>query len=195
MKQGWIRLTVAAAVVMSLSACGYNALQAREEAVYKAWGDLESQLQRRADLVPNLVATVKGYAAHEKETLQAVIDARARATSVTLKVENLNDPQAVQQFQAAQGSLSSSLSRLLAVAESYPDLKANQSFQDLQHQLEGTENRISVARQRYNDAVETFNSSIRSFPASLTNSLLLHLQRKEYFKADEKAREAPKVSF
>ena len=195
MKSGRVRSGVLLALALSLSGCGYNTMQAKEEAVSKAWGDLESQLQRRADLIPNLVATVKGYAAHEKDTLQAVVDARAKATSITLKAENLTDPQAVQRFQAAQGELSSSLGRLLAVAEAYPDLKANQSFQDLQHQLEGTENRISVARQRYNAAVETFNYSIRSFPNSLTNSLFLHLERKQYFQADEKAREAPKVSF
>jgi LemA protein len=170
-------------------------LQTKEEGVFKAWGDLESQLQRRADLIPNLVATVKGYAAHERETLEAVVQARARATSVTLNLENLSDPEAVERFQAAQGELSSTLSRLLVVAEAYPDLKANQNFQDLQNQLEGTENRISVARQRYNESVESFNASIRSFPYSLTNNLLLHLKRKEYFKADEKAREAPKVEF
>ncbi len=195
MKSGWIRWTILVAVVVALSACGYNTMQSNEEAVSKAWGDLESQLQRRSDLIPNLVATVKGYAAHEKDTLQAVVDARAKATSITLKAEDLNDPQAVERFQAAQSALSSSLGRLLAVAEAYPDLKANQNFQDLQNQLEGTENRIGVARQRYNSAVETFNFSIRSFPNSLTNSILLHLERKEYFKADEKAKEAPKVAF
>ncbi len=195
MKQRWIRLAILAVVAVSLSACGYNVMQGYEEAVSKAWGDLESQLQRRADLIPNLVATVKGYAAHEKETLEAVVNARAKATSVTLKAEDLSDPQAVEKFQAAQGALSSALGRLIAVAEAYPDLKANENFKDLQHQLEGTENRISVARQRYNEAVETFNYSIRSFPNSLTNSLLLHLKRKEYFRADEAAKEVPKVSF
>jgi LemA protein len=195
MENGWVRGAVLLSLVVALSSCGYNTMQGNEEAVSKAWGDLESQLQRRADLIPNLVATVKGYAAHEKDTLQAVVDARAKATSITVRVEDLNDPQAVQRFQAAQSALSSSLGRLLAVAEAYPDLKANQSFQDLQHQLEGTENRIGVARQRYNAAVETFNYSIRSFPNSLTNSLLLHLERKAYFEADEKAKEAPRVSF
>jgi LemA protein len=195
MRNAWMRWALLIPLVVLLSACGYNVLQSNEEAVFKAWGDLDSQLQRRADLIPNLVATVKGYASHERETLQAVVEARAKATSVTLKVENLSDPQAVERFQAAQGELSSTLSRLLAVAENYPDLKANQNFQDLQNQLEGTENRISVARQRYNAAVENFNFSIRSFPYSLTNNLLLHLKRKEYFKADEKAKEVPKVEF
>jgi LemA protein len=181
--------------ILGLSSCGYNRMQQLEEGVFRAWGDLEAQLQRRADLVPNLVATVKGYASHERETLEAVVNARARATSVQLTPEMLSDPEAVAQFQEAQGSLSSALSRLLVVVEAYPDLKANQNFRDLQVQLEGTENRISVARQRYNEAVERFNFSIRSFPNSLTNRLLLHLERKEYYEADEAAREAPKVEF
>jgi len=181
--------------ILGLSSCGYNRMQQLEEGVFRAWGDLEAQLQRRADLVPNLVATVKGYASHERETLEAVVNARARATSVQLTPEMLSDPEAVAQFQEAQGSLSSALSRLLVVVEAYPDLKANQNFRDLQVQLEGTENRISVARQRYNEAVERFNFSIRSFPNSLTNRLLLHLERKEYYEADAAAREAPKVEF
>jgi LemA protein len=181
--------------VVGLSGCGYNRMQQLEEAVYRGWGDLEAQLQRRADLVPNLVATVKGYASHERETLEAVVNARARATSVQLTPEMLSDPEAVARFQEAQGSLSSALSRLLVVVEAYPELKANQNFRDLQVQLEGTENRISVARQRYNEAVERFNFSIRSFPNSITNRLLLHLERKEYFEADAAAREVPKVEF
>jgi LemA protein len=181
--------------VVGLSGCGYNRMQQLEEAVNRAWGDLEAQLQRRADLVPNLVATVKGYASHERETLEAVVSARARATSVQLTPEMLSDPEAVARFQEAQGSLSSALSRLLVVVEAYPELKANQNFRDLQVQLEGTENRISVARQRYNEAVERFNFSIRSFPNSITNRLLLHLERKEYFEADAAAREVPKVEF
>jgi len=181
--------------VVGLSGCGYNRMQQLEETVFRAWGDLEAQLQRRADLVPNLVATVKGFAAQERETLEAVISARSRATSIQLSPEMLSDPQAVSQFQEAQGSLSSALSRLLVVVEAYPELKSNQNFRDLQVQLEGTENRISVARQRYNQAVERFNFSIRRFPNSLTNNLLLHLERKEYFEADAAAREAPKVEF
>ena len=188
----WVLIGLA---VAALSSCGYNLLQGNEEAVFKAWGDLDSQLQRRSDLIPNLVATVKGYASHERETLEAVIAARARATQVTIKAEDLGDEQAMARYQAAQGELSSVLGRLLAVAEAYPDLKANQNFLDLQNQLEGTENRISVARQRYNEAVQTFNFSIRSFPYSLTNNLFLHLKRKEPFRADEAAREAPKVEF
>ena len=188
----WLILILAAALT---AGCGYNAMQRNEEGVFKAWGNLESQLQRRADLIPNLVEVVRGYAAHEKETLQAVIEARAKATSMQLSPEMLSDPEAMANFQAAQGSLSSSLSRLMVVVEQYPDLKSNQNFLDLQHQLEGTENRISVARQRYNAAVERFNFSIRKFPNSITNNIMLNLERKEYFKADEAAKEVPKVEF
>lgn len=190
-----IHLGVLLAVTFLLSSCGYNTLQMKEEAVFKAWADIESTLQRRADLIPNLVATVKGYAAHEQETLQKVVEARAKASSIQLTPADLGNPAAMQQLQAAQGELSSALSRLMVVVEKYPDLKANQSFLDLQNQLEGTENRINVARQRYNEAVELFNGSIRRFPESLTNSILLHLEKKEYFKADEAARTAPKVNF
>ncbi len=186
---------ISMAFILFLSGCGYNKMQANEEAVFKAWGDVESNLQRRADLIPNLVEVVKGYAAHEKETLQAVIEARSKATAVNLTPGDLSNAQAMEQFRQAQGGLSSALSRLMVVVEKYPDLKANQNFMDLQNQLEGTENRINVARQRYNQAVETFNFSIRKFPNSLTNSLLLHLERKEYFKADEGAKEVPKVKF
>lgn len=182
-------------LLVGLSGCGYNTMQGNEEAVFKAWGDLEAQLQRRADLIPNLVEVVKGYASHERETLEAVVNARARATSVQLSPEMLGDPNAMAQFQEAQGSLSSSLSRLLVVVENYPQLLANQNFRDLQVQLEGTENRISVARQRYNEAVERFNFSIRRFPNSLTNGILLHLERKAYYQADAASQEAPKVSF
>lgn len=187
-----------AAIILSLflfSGCGYNSLQTKEETVFKAWSDIESTLQRRADLIPNLVEVVKGYAKHEKETLEAVIAARAKATSTQLPPEALSDPAAMQQFQAAQGGLTSALSRLMVVVEQYPDLKANQNFLDLQTQLEGTENRINVARQRYNETVEDFNASIRRFPESLTNKFLLHLERKEYFKADEAAKAAPQVKF
>jgi LemA protein len=175
--------------------CGYNTMQQLEEAVFKSWGDVESNLQRRGDLIPNLVEVVKGYAAHERETLEAVVEARSKATSVQLSAEDLGNPQAMQQLQAAQGALSSALSRLMVVVERYPDLKANQNFLDLQNQLEGTENRINVARQRYNQAVEAFNFAIRKFPNSLTNSLLLHLERKEYFKADAAAQQVPTVTF
>lgn len=178
-----------------LGGCGYNTMQQNEETVNRAWGDLESQLQRRSDLVPNLVSTVKGAAGFEKETLQAVVEARSRATSIQLTPEMLADPAAMQKFQAAQGELSSALSRLMVTVERYPELKATQNFRDLQVQLEGTENRISVARQRYNEAVEVFNFSIRKFPNSMTNGVLLKLKPKEYFKADATARAVPEVKF
>ncbi|MEI8031929.1 MAG: LemA family protein [Chlorobiaceae bacterium] len=195
MKRSIARLIALFLFISTLSGCGYNTIQQNEEAVNRSWGDLESQLQRRADLVPNLVATVKGAANFEKETLTAVIEARAKATSIQLTPEMLSDPAAMSKFRAAQGGLSSSLSRLLVAVERYPELKATQNFRDLQNQLEGTENRISVARQRYNSAVETFNYSIRQFPNSITNSLMLKLKAKEYYKADEAAKSVPAVKF
>ncbi len=179
----------------TLSGCGYNSIQQNEEAVNRSWGDLESQLQRRSDLIPNLVATVKGAANFEKETLTAVIDARSKASGIQLTPAMLSDPAAMAKFREAQGNLSSSLSRLMVTVERYPELKANQNFRDLQNQLEGTENRISVARQRYNGVAETFNFSIRQFPNSLTNSLVLKLKPKEYFKADAAAKVVPGVKF
>jgi LemA protein len=178
-----------------LSGCGYNTMQANEEAVIAAWGNVESSYQRRADLIPNLVEVVKGYAKHEADTLQAVTEARAKVGSMQVSKDVLNNPESLNKFQQAQGQLSGALSRLMVVVEKYPDLKANQNFLDLQKQLEGTENRINVARERYNKAVQVFNTSIRTFPNSMTNSLLLHLQRKEPFKAEEGAKVAPKVKF
>ncbi len=183
------------ALLTLLSGCGYNTMQANEEAVTAAWGNVESAYQRRADLIPNLVEVVKGYARHEADTLKAVTEARARVGSIQMSKDALNDPASVNRFRQAQGELSGALSRLMVVVEKYPDLKANQNFMDLQKQLEGTENRINVARERYNGAVQTFNTSIRTFPNSLTNSLLLHLQRKEPFKAEEGAKSAPKIKF
>ncbi|MBA3014557.1 MAG: LemA family protein [Proteobacteria bacterium] len=180
---------------LSLSGCGYNAIQTNDEAVNAAWGDVEASYQRRADLIPSLVETVKGYAAHENETLTAVTEARAKVGQVKIGADVMNDPQAFANFQAAQGGLSSALSRLMVVAENYPDLKASQSFQDFQHQLEGTENRINVARVRYNQAVQVFNTSIRTFPNNLTNNFLLHLPRRESFKAEAGAEKAPSVKF
>jgi len=181
--------------LLALSGCGYNQIQKNDETVTAAWGDVEATYQRRADLIPNLVETVKAYAAHEKETFQAVTEARAKVGQVNVSAKDLNDPAALERFQAAQGELSGALSRLLVVAERYPDLKASQNFSDLQNQLEGTENRINVARQRYNEAVRIFNTSIRTFPNNLTNKFLLHLERKEPFKAEAGAEQAPKVKF
>ena len=183
------------AVLALLSGCGYNVMQANEEAVIAAWGNVESSYQRRADLIPNLVEVVKGYAKHEADTLKAVTEARAKVGSMQVSKDILNNPASLNKFQQAQGELTGALSRLMVVVEKYPDLKANQNFLDLQKQLEGTENRINVARERYNSSVQVFNTSIRTFPNSLTNSLMLHLQRKEAFKAEEGAKVAPKVKF
>jgi LemA protein len=182
-------------ILFAVSGCGYNTMQANEEAVKAAWGDVEASYQRRNDLIPNLVEVVKAYAKHERETLTAVTEARAKVGSIQMSKSMLDDPKAFSQFQEAQGAMSSALSRLMVVVEKYPDLKANQNFQDLQHQLEGTENRINVARTRYNKAVEVFNTSVRIFPNSLTNSMLLHLKLKEPFKAEAGAEKAPKVQF
>jgi LemA protein len=182
-------------MILTISGCGYNTMQANEEAVKAAWGDVEASYQRRTDLIPNLVEVVKGYAKHEKETLMAVTEARAKVGSIQMSKDMINNPDAFAQFQQAQGAMSSALSRLMVVVEKYPDLKANQNFQDLQNQLEGTENRINVARVRYNKSVETFNTSIRVFPNSMTNSILLHLKLKEPFKAEAGAEKAPQVKF
>ena len=193
MKVRVLLTALAVSLASLLSGCGYNTMQANEEAVKAAWGDVESAYQRRADLIPNLVTVVKGYAKHEKETLTAVTEARSKVGQVKLSADKLGDAAAVAQFQKAQSDLSGTLSRLMVVVERYPDLKANENFRDLQTQLEGTENRINVARQRYNKSVETFNTSIRIFPNNLTNSMLLHLTLKEPFKAEEGASKAPKV--
>lgn len=194
MKNVIVKLPILLLLVL-LSGCGYNTMQANEEAVTAAWGNVESSYQRRADLIPNLVEVVKGYAKHEADTLKAVTEARAKVGSMQVSKDVLNNPESLNKFQQAQGELSGALSRLMVVVEKYPDLKANQNFMDLQKQLEGTENRINVARERYNSAVQVFNTSIRTFPNSMTNSLLLHLTRKEPFKAEEGAKTAPKIKF
>jgi LemA protein len=197
MKKRWffVRLILSAYIIATLSGCGYNTMQRNEEAVKAAWGDVESAYQRRSDLIPNLVEVVKAYAKHERETLTAVTEARAKVGTMQVSKNIIEDPRAFAQFQEAQAGISSALSRLMVVVERYPDLKANQNFQDLQHQLEGTENRINVARTRYNKAVEVFNTSIRVFPNNLTNKLLLHLSLKEPFKAEAGAAKAPQVKF
>ena len=161
----WLLMILAA---LSLTGCGYNDFQRLDETTKSAWSEVLNQYQRRADLVPNLVATVKGEASFEQDTLTKVIEARAKATSVQVTPETLNNPAAFQKFQQAQGELSSALSRLMAVSERYPDLKANQSFRELRVQLEGTENRITVARNRYITAVQEYNVLSRSFPTNLT---------------------------
>ena len=156
------------AIVLGLSSCGYNAIQAQDEQVKASWSEVLNQYQRRADLVPNLVNTVKGYAAQEKDVLTRVTEARARVGSIQATPGLLSDPQAFAKFEAAQGQLTSSLSRLLVVSENYPQLKSDANFRDLQAQLEGTENRIAVARNRYIKSVQQYNTTVRSFPANLT---------------------------
>lgn len=168
MRSGFFKLFFAAALSLLLSGCGYNDFQRLDEQTKSAWSEVLNQYQRRADLVPNLVATVKGEAAFEQDTLTRVIEARSRATSIQVTPETLNDPAAVKRFQDAQAGLSSALSRLLVVSENYPNLKANQGFQDLRIQLEGTENRITVARNRYIQTVQDYNVLARSFPNNLT---------------------------
>ena len=183
--------------LVTVSGCGYNDLQGLDEDTKAAWSEVINQYQRRADLIPNLVNTVKGYAAHEKDTLEGVVHARAKATSVQITPELLKDEAAFKKFQEAQQGLSSALGRLLALAENYPNLKADQGFRDLQSQLEGTENRITVARKRYIDKVAEFNKMIRYFPTNLTAKFLLHLDEKANFTvADEKAvAKPPEVKF
>ncbi len=179
--------------VMSLSSCSYNSMVKLDENVKSKWGTVQTQYQRRADLIPNLVATVKGAANFEQNTLTAVIEARAKATSVQVDPSKLT-PEAIQQYQAAQGQLSSALGRLLAVSENYPQLRANEAFMGLQAQLEGTENRITVARKDFNDAVQEFNTKIRSFPANIT-AKMFGFSEKGYFQAEAGADKAPKVEF
>ena len=157
-----------AASSLALTGCGYNTIQTQDEAVKAAWSEVVNQYQRRADLIPNLVNTVKGFAAQEQAVLIGVTEARARATSIQVTPETLNDPAALRNFQAAQGELTNALKSLLVVVERYPELKSDQNFRDLQAQLEGTENRISVARNRYIEAVQTFNGTVRRFPVNLT---------------------------
>jgi LemA protein len=180
-----------------LSGCGINNIPTFDEQVKGAWAQVENQYQRRADLIPNLVETVKSYAAHETETLQAVIEARAKASSIQLDAQSLSDPQAFARFEAAQNELSGALSRLLVVVERYPDLKANQNFLALQSQLEGTENRISVARRDYIEMVARYNTEIRTFPGRIWHSLLYsELPLRESFKATApNAEQAPQVKF
>ncbi|MEK6783870.1 MAG: LemA family protein [Nitrospirota bacterium] len=190
-------MTLAMISACSMSGCGYNDLQGLDEDTKAAWSEVINQYQRRADLIPNLVATVKGYAAHEKETLEGVVNARAKATSMQVTPEVLKDPAAFEAFQKAQAGLTSALGRLIAIAENYPNLKADQSFRDLQSQLEGTENRITVARKRYIDRVADYNKMVRYFPTNLTAKFLLHLEERPNFTvADEKAvAKPPEVKF
>jgi LemA protein len=193
------RVSALAAVVIltpALAGCGINAIPTKEEAAKARWADVQSQYQRRADLVPNLVATVQGAAIAERTTLTQVIEARAQATGATVTPETLNDPAAFQRYQAAQGQLSQALSRLLLVVERYPDLKSNQNFIALQSQLEGTENRIAVSRRDYNEAVRVFNTELRTFPGSIWASTMYRsLKPVTPFAAAAEAQTAPTVSF
>ena len=189
----WIVVLGILAIIALWVANVYNSFVAAEEEVESAWSQVENQYQRRADLVPNLVATVKGYAAHEQETLEGVIEARAKATQITIDPEHATAEQ-LTAFQAAQGELSQALGRLLAIAENYPDLKANENFRDLQAQLEGTENRIAIARQLFNESARTYNTKIRRFPNNIIAGIC-GFEKKPYFEAEEGANKAPKVEF
>ena len=192
-----IALVVNAVIVLGALLWGtgvYNSLVGGEESVRSAWSQVESQYQRRADLIPNLVNTVKGYAAQEKDVLLGVTEARAKVGQITVTKEVLEDADAFSKFQAAQDQFSSAISRLLAVAENYPNLKSNENFMALQTQLEGTENRIAVERKRYNEVVQDFNTKIRRFPASIVAGLT-GFKEKQYFKAKEGAETAPEVKF
>ena len=196
MMKRWVRAPMAAwlaalTAALLLSGCGYNDFQRLDEQSKTAWSEVLNQYQRRADLVPNLVATVKGEAAFEQDTLTRVIEARAKATSVQVTPETLNDPAAMQRFQAAQGELGGALSRLLVVAEQYPSLKANQAFSDLRVQLEGTENRITVARGRYIQAVQEYNVLARSFPTNLTAMVFSYAPKENFSVANEAQISAP----
>ena len=188
----WIWIGVVAVVVIFFYAT-YNGFVNKEEGLKSAWSNVETQYQRRADLIPNLVSTVKGYAAHEAQTLNEVTEARARATSINLSADDLT-PERLQQFQQAQAQVRSALGRLIAVSESYPDLKANRNFLELQAQLEGTENRIAVARKDFNAVAQRYNVSVRRFPANLV-AKMFGFEQKPYFESAEGSEAAPQVQF
>ena len=196
MKKGCIGLIVLGVIALALFGWvknGYNGLVKQQESVETAWANVESQYQRRADLIPNLVETVKGYAKHESETFENVINARANATKVTIDPTNMT-PEDLQKYQAAQGDVTNALSRLIAVAEAYPDLKANENFMSLQNQLEGTENRINEVRKAYNTTVQSYNVKVRKFPGNILANIF-GFSTKPMFQADEAAQKAPEVKF
>ena len=196
MKKSTITLFVIGAIVILLAGwvtIQYNGMVANDEAVTTAWAGVESQYQRRSDLIPNLVNTVKGYAAHEKETLEGVVEARAKATQVTVHADNLT-PERFAQFQKAQGELSAALGRLMRITENYPQLRANENFSELQAQLEGTENRINESRLRFNEAVQEYNLSIRRFPGNIFASLF-GFEKRDKFEAADGTEQAPEVKF
>ncbi len=191
-----LRNLVLLLLVFGLSGCGYNAIQKQDEAVKAAWSEVLNQYQRRADLVPNLVNTVKGYAQHEEKVFTEVTEARAKVGSLQVNADSLNDPQKLKQFQAAQGELGNALSRLMVVSENYPQLKADGLFQNLQAQLEGTENRVTVARNRYVQAVQTYNGMIRTFPNNMTAKIFGYQVKPNFSVENEQAiSTAPKVDF
>lgn len=193
MKKTWIIIIAVIAVIAIYGVSSYNSMVSQEEAVGTAWSNVENQYQRRADLIPNLVNTVKGYAAHEKETFDAVVSARAKATQTTVSIDDLT-PEKMEAYLRAQGEVGSALSRLLAVTENYPELKANENFQTLQAQLEGTENRISVERRNFNDVARAYNTSIRRFPKNIFAGMF-GFEKRPYFEAQEGAEKAPEVKF
>ena len=188
-----MRLALILICALTLSSCGYNSMVEKEEAVNTACSNVENQYQRRADLIPNLVNTVKGYASHEQETLESVVNARSKATQITLNADELT-PEKLKAYQAAQGEVGSALSRLLAVTENYPELKANENFQELQAQLEGTENRISVERRNFNQVTQDYNTYIRKFPNNLFAGMFC-FDKKHYFEAEAGSQKAPEVKF
>ncbi len=191
-----LRALLLIVVTAVLAGCGYNEIQSRDEAVKAAWAEVLSQYKRRVDLIPNIVETVKGEADFERGTLTQVIEARAKATSIQATPELINDPAALARFQQAQGELSSALSRLMAVVENYPNLKANQGFQDLRTQLEGTENRITVARNRFIQATQSYNTLVRQFPVNLTAMVFGYKEKAQFAVENEAAiKDAPKVDF
>ena len=193
MKKSTIIIIVVAVIAVIWGISGYNGLVSMDEGVQTKWADVETQYQRRADLIPNLVNTVKGYAAHESETLQAGVEARAKATSMNIDPSNMSAEQ-IANFQKAQDGVSSALSRLLVTVEKYPDLKANENFKELQVQLEGTENRISVARRDYNESARKYNTTLRSFPKNILAGMF-GFEKKAYFEAQEGSEQAPTVKF
>lgn len=193
MKKTWIIIIAVLAVIVVYGITSYNSMVAQDEAVGTAWSNVENQYQRRADLIPNLVNTVKGYAAHEKETFDAVVSARAKATQTTISIDELT-PEKIEAYQKAQGAVGSALSRLLAVTENYPDLKANENFQTLQAQLEGTENRISVERRKFNEVAKAYNTNIRRFPKNIFAGMF-GFEKRPYFEAEEGSEKAPEVKF
>lgn len=193
MKRTWIIIIAVVVIIIAICGTSYNSMVSQQEAVSTAWSNVENQYQRRSDLIPNLVNTVKGYATHEKETFDAVTSARAKATQTTVDIDDLT-PEKLAAYQKAQGEVGSALSRLLAITENYPDLKANENFKELQTQLEGTENRITVARREFNQATQAYNTSIRRFPRNILANMF-GFEKRPYFEAAEGAEKAPEVKF